>query len=113
MCQVWLKCSSGKHTANKILPKKCNLYSKKMGESSICPIYEKSEEFVIILYEAIHQLVIDVWAETPSPVQKWVTTEVDFLELWGKLMSRFNREEIEWIATTMRKIRLRRNKLVF
>ncbi|XP_042979954.1 uncharacterized protein LOC122310138 [Carya illinoinensis] len=39
--------------------------------------------------------------------------EHNFLELWGKLINRFNRDELEEIATTMRRIWLRMNLFIF
>ncbi|XP_042972682.1 uncharacterized protein LOC122304475 [Carya illinoinensis] len=48
-----------------------------------------------------------------SPVQKCAVAEHNFLELWGKLINRFNRDELEEIATTMRRIWLRRNLFIF
>ncbi|XP_040998224.1 uncharacterized protein LOC121244278 [Juglans microcarpa x Juglans regia] len=82
------------------------------GQNPLCPICGRDEETVIhILWSCPSS--VDVWAKPSSPVHKCATEEVDFLELWSKLMNRLQKGEMEWVATIMHRIWLRRNKVVF
>lgn len=55
----------------------------------------------------------DVWAVDCSPIQKWSTREVDFLQLWAKLITSLQQDELEWVAVTMRMLWIRRNLFIF
>lgn len=54
-----------------------------------------------------------MWAEEHKPIQKWANVEENLMELWENLMSRLSKAGLEWIATTMRRIWLRRNGFIF
>ncbi|XP_042939662.1 uncharacterized protein LOC122274720 [Carya illinoinensis] len=56
---------------------------------------------------------MDVWAERKSSVQKWASTEVQFMELWKNLYQKLNKDEVEWVAAVMRGVWLRRNTFLF
>lgn len=98
---------------NNILPTRSNLYRKKIVDNHLCPICERHEESVMHANWSCPS-ASDVWAKSSSPVHKGVTFEENFLELWEKLKGKFKRvAEREWIATTMRRIWLRRNTFIF
>lgn len=83
-----------------ILRTRSNLYSKKIVSNPLCPIYERHKEIVMHAPWSSPFASV-VWAENLSLVQKWVTVEEGFLEMWDKLMWKFKRDEMEWIAISI------------
>ncbi|XP_042954503.1 uncharacterized protein LOC122290886 [Carya illinoinensis] len=95
-----------------LLPTRLNLFKKRVIECNKCPVCENEVETTIHAVWCC-PAASDVWAESDSPVQKWAVTELEFIELWKKLNSSLDEDEIELVACTLRGIWLRRNLLIF
>ncbi|XP_042944818.1 uncharacterized protein LOC122278700 [Carya illinoinensis] len=94
------------------LPTRKNLVKRRIVVKSCYPICESEEESI---GHAIWNCVSasDVWNEIESPVQKWGCTEWDLFVVWAKMVENLSQEQLEFVATVMRKIWLRRNQFVF
>ncbi|XP_042969001.1 uncharacterized protein LOC122301672 [Carya illinoinensis] len=76
---------------NDLLPTKKNLFRRKIVADQKCLLCGAEIETVMhALWEAN-----DVWSDSQSLVQKWSSTESDFLHLWEKLMGRLNKNQLE------------------
>lgn len=86
--------------------------SKKGSGSPCYSVCEREEESTC---HAIWSCIgdIGVWAEEASPLQKWSSNEMELYEVWENLILKVSREELELVATVMRKFWLRRNAFVF
>ncbi|KAG6667141.1 hypothetical protein CIPAW_01G080900 [Carya illinoinensis] len=56
---------------------------------------------------------MDVWADKKSPLQKWPSNEVQFYELWDRLLNMVAKEDLELVAVVMRGVWFRRNAFIF
>ncbi|XP_042939514.1 uncharacterized protein LOC122274550 [Carya illinoinensis] len=94
------------------LPTRKNLLKRRIIVNSSCPICESEEESI---GHAIRNCVSasDVWNEIESPVQKWGCSEKDLFVVWAKMVEILSQEQLELVATVMRKIWLRMNQFVF
>jgi hypothetical protein len=97
---------------NEILPIKGNLYRRGITSDARCRICELEVEIVG------HSLwsctfTRDVWLESPPWIQKCMTYEDTFMNIFLKLHDRLGEGDMQLIATIAREIWLRRNKFVF
>ncbi|XP_035546319.1 uncharacterized protein LOC118348523 [Juglans regia] len=98
--------------AHNLLPTKLNLFKKQITEFDCCPICEREPETIMHVAWSC-PAALDVWAENDSPMNKWYSSDVVFVDLWGKLNAFLKEEEVEVVACIMRKIWMRRNSLLF
>lgn len=98
---------------NDLLATKKNLFARKIGEDSKCPICLQEDESVMhVLWHC--PAANDVWAGFLKTVQKWkIQEEVDLLSLWERLSQKLNKTEMEVIAAIMRSLWIRRNAFIF
>lgn len=97
---------------NDLLATKKNLFNIKCSGNSMCSICLGEEETVLhVILQC--PAANTIWVDFNSPVQKWKMEEDDLLTLWEKFMNTFSTTELEWIATTLRRVWLRRNEYVF
>lgn len=83
-----------------------------MLDKFTCPSCEREEETLChVLWRC--PAVVDVWAEEGSPMQKWAYGEEYIGVVWRKMAEKLNEEELGLVATVLRNVWLRRNKLVF
>ncbi|XP_035546179.1 uncharacterized protein LOC118348488 [Juglans regia] len=95
-----------------VLPTKQNLYKKQITESDCCPICEREPETIMHVVWSC-PAASDVWVENDSPVNKWYSSDYEFMDLWVKLNAFIKEEKVEVVACIMRKIWMRRNLLLF
>ncbi|XP_041016311.1 uncharacterized protein LOC121258849 [Juglans microcarpa x Juglans regia] len=88
---------------NDSLPTRVNLMKRKIIEDARCPICEGEEESIChILWSCA--AASDVWAGLLSPIQKWSCNEDDILKMWVKLTQNLQQEDLEVVATIMRRV---------
>lgn len=75
------------------LPTRENLLKKKITETDLCLVCERETETTIHALWS-YPAANDVWGETNSPVKKWSSMELHFLQLWKRLNDRLNSEDI-------------------
>jgi hypothetical protein len=92
---IWRAC-------NEVLPTRCNLFRRKSVESKICPCCEVEDE-----------AAKDVWGCSSSCFQKFCFAGADFQSLFAYCMERCTKDELDLMATTARRIWLRRNAWIF
>lgn len=97
---------------NDYLPTRKKLYSKKLVDSDLCPICKKEGEDVMHVQWKC-TATNDVWLESLIIIQKWCTDEDDLLDLWGKMMMKLSKVELEETTAVMRALWIRRNQLIF
>jgi hypothetical protein len=102
---LWKACSN-------ILPTKLNLHKRGIVEDSLCPICKQEGESVEhILWTC--ESARDVWAEYSSKLQKCVTMEVTFANLFMGLADKLDINEMQMVEVVARLIGLWRNSVVF
>ncbi|KAF5445202.1 hypothetical protein F2P56_034269 [Juglans regia] len=84
--QIWAPSKSGVFNVKSAYHFEMQRRKRLQGESSSCVA------------------VVDVWAESKSPVQKWPSKEVDFGFVWRKMSQSLSMEELELIAIVLRNI---------
>ncbi|KAF5478245.1 hypothetical protein F2P56_004821 [Juglans regia] len=95
-----------------ILPTKLNMWKRNVVEDATCPICKKEEESIQhVLWNC--PAANNVWVERSSGLHKWCCEEVDFIQLWQKLMKTLEKEKLEIVAVILAGIWFRRNKFVF
>ncbi|XP_041025384.1 uncharacterized protein LOC121265781 [Juglans microcarpa x Juglans regia] len=100
------------HAGNNLLATRGNIFTKKVIENPLCPIYLKEEETVMhVLW--LCPAASDVWAESHKATQKWSIMETDLLKLWEGLERKLNKIELEEVAVIMRGLWMRRNNFIF
>jgi len=102
---IWRAC-------NEVLPARRNMFRRKALEIKISPCCEVEEE------DAIHALWLcpaakDVWGCSSSYFHKFCFAGADFQGLFAYCMERCTKDELELMATTARRIWLRRNAWIF
>jgi ribonuclease HI len=102
---IWRAC-------NEVLPTRCNLFQRKAIENKICPCCEVEDD------DALHALWLcpaakDVWGCSSSSFQKFCFAGADFQSLFAYCMDRCTKDELDLMATTARRIWLRRNAWIF
>lgn len=95
-----------------VLHTKGNLAKRKITADGLCPIYKEGVETSChVLWNCV--AARDIWANSSSPLQKAKCMEGDFYLLWESLLHKYDKKELEVIASIFRRICLRRNRMVF
>ena len=102
---LWRACSN-------ILPRRANLYHRKIQVDPVCELCRQElETSAHLLWEC--PFARNVWALVKGRVQKWSNEIQDFFHLFGMLVEKLTRKELEQWAAISWAVWNARNKVYF
>ena len=94
-----------------LLPTKANLFRRGVHDTSQCLICLRAEETVVHVAWAC-PTASDAWGESRIRLQKSVSGEYDFAQVFMDVVSRCEKEEVQLFGVLSRHLWLRRNDYV-